>query len=151
MKIYLASRWGRKNEMAQLANYLKIWGQSVTSRWIDEPKMDQKEDGNYTEDWHPDSDVAIDVARRDLRSIAGSSHLVLFTDRSRSGVTGGRHCEFGFALAHPFVLTIVVGPRTNPFHYLANYHFEDTHEFMDWVREQTFNENKESPVSLEKV
>ena len=151
MRIYLASRWGRKQEMKQLSNYLRVWGQTVTSHWVEEPKMDQKEDGNYTEDWHPDPDVSVDVARRDLRAITGSTHLVLFTDRSRAGVTGGRHCEFGFALAHPFVLTAVVGPLTNPFHYLANFKFEDTHQFMDWVRESTLESTSAKPEEMLEV
>lgn len=136
MKLYLASRWGRKQEMAQLTNYLRMWNQEVTSHWVDEPKMDQEEDGSYVEDWHPDEEIAAEVARRDLRAIASSTHLVLFTDRSRSGVTGGRHWEAGFALAHPMVKVIVVGPRTNPFCYLADMHFIDAKEFLQWALEQ---------------
>lgn len=142
MRFYLASRWGRKNEMAQLSQYLRIWNQEVVSHWTDEPKMDQKEDGNYTENWHPDGDVASTIARNDLRAITTATHLVLFTDRSRAGITGGRHVEFGFALAHPFVTTIVVGPRTNPFHYLADHYFEDVHDFMDWVRQSTLESDE---------
>jgi hypothetical protein len=144
MIFYLASRWGRKREMVQLSHYLRMLGQQVVSHWVWEPKMDQGADGNYVDNWNPDNDVAADIAERDIYAIQACTHLVLFTDRSRSGITGGRHVEFGIALAIPSKQTIVVGPRTNPFHYLATHHFEDTHAFMDWVRESTLNDRPDS-------
>lgn len=134
MRLYLASRWGRKLEMAEIARTLEDNGAHVTSHWVEEPKMSQ-DDGSYSGgSWNPDPVRAAVIAARDLSAVDTSDSLVIFTDESRSGYTGGRHVEFGYAYAHGKPC-IVVGPRTNPFHYLADAWFEDTDAFIMSVRE----------------
>ena len=135
MRLYLASRWGRKREMAEITSELASMGVQTTSHWVEEPKMDQKEDGSYSSgSWSPSPGVARLVATKDLVAICNSDALILFNDTSRAGYTGGRNVEFGIAVASDMP-TIVVGPRTNPFHYVASAWFEDKDAFLLSIRD----------------
>lgn len=130
MRLYLASRWGRKLEMAEIAEELAKDGIKVTSHWVTETSMDKKADGSYSSGvWSPNPVHAANIGARDLSAIDSSSALVLFTDTSRAGYTGGRNVEYGYAYAHGKP-TLVVGPRINPFHYLADAWYEDVDAFM---------------------
>lgn len=131
MKIYLASRWGRKEEMKEVAAKIKLMGHEITSEWIDEGSMDQEY--NYGgENWNPSEVMANYTARRDFYGINKCSLLVIFTDYSPDGTTGGRHVEFGAAYVMG-KLTIVVGPQTNPFLYLSDHHFDTEEDFYKWL------------------
>ena len=80
MKTYLAARYDRRKEMLKVATKLRELGHSITSRWIN---------GSHT--------VASALcAEEDLEDIRNSDTLILFTDQPGSG---GRHVEFGYALA----------------------------------------------------
>ena len=132
MKIYIASRWGRKAEMSGYAKRLTELGHTVTSEWVEETAMDQKADGSYAGgEWKPDPGYAANIARQDLSHIDEAQVVLVFTDVSREGYTGGRHVECGYALASgKYVL--VVGPRTNPFHYLCG-HYETFDDFVGHI------------------
>jgi hypothetical protein len=104
MRIYIASRYDRRFEMLGVTGVLMRAGHDVTSRWIegrgDGPELEARED-------------VADVLRADC--------LLSFTEEPTAGVPwsarGGRHVEFGVALATGKRLCIV-GPRENIFHYL---------------------------------
>lgn len=106
MKIYLAARYDRRWEMLGVAATLARAGHEVTSRWIEGGRGD---------------DPAIIPAVEDLIHLSQADCLVSFTeDPNRSvpwAARGGRHVEFGVALATGKRLC-VVGPRENIFHHL---------------------------------
>lgn len=105
MRIYIAARYDRRFEMLGVCGVLMRAGHDVTSRWIagrgDAPEL-----------------IA---AVEDLDDLARANCLVSFTELPERGVAwaarGGRHVEFGIALATNKRLC-VVGPRENVFHHL---------------------------------
>jgi hypothetical protein len=106
MKLYLAARYGRRAEMQINAVALERLGHQITARWVRGAHENVEE-----------RDCAID----DVQDIMRADALVAFTEGpdTPSGLRarGGRHVEFGFALAQG-LRTIVVGPRENVFHHL---------------------------------
>ncbi|HVZ70938.1 MAG TPA: hypothetical protein VHJ20_01070 [Polyangia bacterium] len=105
MRIYLAARFDRSAEMLDVAAALSQLGHFVTSRWI------------YGRTNAPDLLSAIE----DIEDLTDADCLVSFTEHPTKGVAwaarGGRHVEFGVALATSKRLCIV-GPRENIFHHL---------------------------------
>jgi len=115
LKVYLASQYARKNELREYAFELEDIGIHVTSRWItEEPAslIDQNE--------------KILWARYDLIDVADADVLVFFAeDPEKQPRRGGRHVEFGFALALNKTV-LVVGGIENIFHNLPEVqHFEN--------------------------
>ena len=108
MRIYIAARYDRRFEMLGVASDLTRAGHAVTSRWI--------EGGRGT-----GSELA--AALEDIGDLGRANCLVTFTERPERGVAwaarGGRHVEFGIALAMGKRLCIV-GPRENVFHHLPS-------------------------------
>lgn len=104
MRIYIASRYDRRFEMLGVTGVLMRAGHVVTSRWIE-----GRGDG---------PEVA---AAEDLEDVLRADCLVSFTEEPAASVAwsarGGRHVEFGLALAAGRRLCIV-GPRENIFHFL---------------------------------
>jgi hypothetical protein len=108
MRIYLAARYERRFEMLGVAATLARAGHEVTSRWIEGGRGD---------------DPAIVPAVEDLIQLSQADCLVSFTEDPQRKVAwaarGGRHVEFGVALATGKRLC-VVGPRENIFHHLLS-------------------------------
>ena len=102
MRIYIAARYDRRFEMLGVAASLMRVGYEVTSRWM-EGRGDDCE-----------LVAAVEALHR-------AHCLVSFTEQPERGVAwaarGGRHVEFGIALATGKRLC-VVGPRENVFHHL---------------------------------
>lgn len=114
MKYYLASRFGRQAEMIAVAQRLRAIGHDVTSRWLDVDRASQPTD--------PDDRSKALAKQADMNEtdLLLADIVVSFTD-GLTGLTGlvgkgGRHVEFGFALARNKVV-IIIGPRENVFHY----------------------------------
>lgn len=110
--IYLASRYSRKDEMRNRAEYLAGFGFTVTSTWLEE-----KYDPNIKI-----TDIADDTNRElaaiDLYDIDRSDTLIFFAeDQNNQPPRGGRHVEFGYALARGLDI-VVIGVKENIFHYL---------------------------------
>jgi hypothetical protein len=105
MRIYIAARFDRSSEMLDVGVGLARAGHFVTSRWI------------HGRQGAPDLVSAIE----DIEDLADADCLVSFTEYPTQGVAwaarGGRHVEFGVALATGKRLC-VVGPRENIFHHL---------------------------------
>ena len=114
--LYLASRWGRREELRRYAAHAISLGHTVTSRWLFEHEAETNLVKYALEDWR-------DVERGD--------GIVLFTEApdAPGRARGGRHVEFGIALALEKELHIV-GPKENVFHHLVLVsHWGDWEEF----------------------
>lgn len=117
MKFYLAARYSRREELAGYAEQLRALGHEVTSRWLE---------GNHQiSDAGLESEEAIYIAarrrfaREDIDDLLAADVCVSFTETPRSGHSrGGRHVEFGVAIADPRLDCVVIGPRENVFHCL---------------------------------
>jgi nucleoside 2-deoxyribosyltransferase len=101
MRAYIAAPYPERDQAIRIMRMLELQGIEVTSTWLRSP--------DTLSDEHARVDLA-DVARADV--------LVALNPESwNERGTGGRHVEFGYALAlgKPIVL---VGERSNIFHYL---------------------------------
>jgi hypothetical protein len=84
--VYLSARFGPKLELERYAEALTLLGIEVTSRWLTSATPELTDDA-----WRGLAAVAkADIERADA--------LVLFAEPNRVG-GGGRHVEFGIALA----------------------------------------------------
>lgn len=101
MKAYIAAPWEFREQARQLGRLLTFRGITVMSRWL-------------TVD-----DDGVPGAQMDLDDIAASDILIALNPEGwgRLG-TGGRHVEFGYALAlkKPILL---IGEPSNIFHSLV--------------------------------
>jgi len=126
MKIYLAARYSRREELLSYRSDLQAMGHVVTSRWLD---------GDYEVDSRglskeASQEIREKFAREDLSDVVSATVLISFTEEPRSlPGRGGRHVEFGIALGRGHDL-IVVGPRENVFHCLKRVIVFDTWESL---------------------
>ena len=125
MKVYLAARFSRREEMRRYAGELAELGHEVTARWVVGPPQASH---------HPDQvsghSQAYEerVSVEDLKDVADATCIVCFSEQPRSTNTrGGRHVEFGLAVAGEKRI-ILVGPRENVFHFLPQ-----VENFTDWA------------------
>jgi len=121
MKVYLAARFDRQAEMRERRAELVAAGHVVTSSWLDLPPP-------ATDDPHRTPWLLRMCALMDLRALVVSDVLVAFAEReSATWQSGGRHVEFGYALAVG-VPVILVGEVENIFH-----HLPQVTRFDDWA------------------
>jgi len=113
-RIYIASRYSRRDEMRDVAEQMSERGFIVSSTWLQEDyPLNMNLDG-LTPEQHAQ------IAAQDLEDITGSDIMVFFgEDQNNQPPRGGRHCEFGFALALG-VRIYIVGERENIFHYMPD-------------------------------
>lgn len=103
MKIYLAGRYSRRDELLKHALDLQLAGHSYTSQWLD-----GGEEGKTSED----------IAKMDFDDVVRADMTLVFTDEYGSSQTGGgRHTELGIAYALKKRVWIV-GDREQVFHSL---------------------------------
>ena len=117
-RIYLAARYSRRLEIIRYQNRLQYEGFKCNCQWLL---------GNHQ--WNPiaaQAETAKDTvpieaaefADDDLHDLSAADTLIAFTDPPRSKASrGGRHVEFGYALAMRKRI-VVVGPRENVFYCL---------------------------------
>lgn len=135
MKVYLAARFSRRHECHAIAKELIARGNTITSRWV-LPDADHVIPTGTSEQ-------AADSERRrfameDCDDVEAADWTISLMEEPRSGTRGGRHIEFGMALALGHRLTII-GPRETVFHHLdAVEHFDDTASFLQSLE----NENE---------
>uniref|UniRef100_A0A6M3IQQ6 Putative nucleoside deoxyribosyltransferase n=2 Tax=viral metagenome TaxID=1070528 RepID=A0A6M3IQQ6_9ZZZZ len=129
MKIYLASRYSRHKELQEIACVLMSQGHEITSRWIW---------GNHRID---DEGLSIEAkraererfAQEDFDDLKHAKVVISFTEIPRStNSRGGRHVEFGIALASK-KRCVVVGPRENVFHCLPGVEVVDKINEVTWL------------------
>lgn len=122
MRIYLAARYSRYKEMQAYAVDLERAGYTVTSRWIQ--GAHRVEDGELSGE--AAEEKRIQFAQEDFDDLLNADCCISFTEPPRSSNSrGGRHVEFGIALAMN-KLVIVVGTRENVFHCLPQVRFYST-------------------------
>ncbi len=119
MNIYLAARYGRREELCGYRRDLRLMGHEVPARWLD-GKHQAKDDGD-TLPGGPS--LARNFAEDDLADLLSCHCLIAFPEAPRSSSSrGGRHVEFGMALGLKLagrpMRILVVGPRENVFHCL---------------------------------
>ena len=118
MKIYLAARYSRMEELRGYADELVAAGHVITSRWI--------LGGNGIPETAEVNMESQRFALEDFRDLQVAGAAISWTEppRVESTARGGRHVEFGIALAMGKRL-LVVGPRENLFHTMPNvYQFD---------------------------
>lgn len=128
MIIYLAAWFNRHEEVNQHAAELRAMGHIVVSTWHEVVK--QQEGASAPElsgdGWRKYEQFAWD----DLSEVAISDTLILFTSDPPHG-RGGRHVEYGYALALHKRL-IIIGPREHVFHALGHViHYNSWDEFRN--------------------
>lgn len=137
-KIYLASRYSRREELCAYREQLRTIGHEVTSRWLNGSHQISdtgKPIGEHGESLvEGDSGGQSEEAQRlrmmfaieDVSDCVNAEVCISFTEPPRSTASrGGRHVEFGIALALK-KSTIVIGYRENIFHWLPQIQFFET-------------------------
>lgn len=131
-KIYLAARYSRHTEMQGYAAELRAAGHTVTSRWINgshQVMLNGEPLGAEREAMFESGHTSMENQRRefaghDWDDLMAADIVISFTEQPRmvSNSRGGRHVEFGAALAAG-KRCIVVGWRENVFHCLPTVEF----------------------------
>lgn len=105
MKVYLAAPFGDRLKMKEVADLLNSKGFNIVSRWVygGETGLTRQQ-----------------VAVLDLADVEIADTVVSFTfPRGTPSTGGGRHVEFGYALARGKSL-VLIGDRENVFHHFPN-------------------------------
>ena len=126
-KIYLAARYSRREELCGYRAELRELGFEVTSRWLDGAHQisDTGEPLGEVGERAVERGVAsaAHFAIEDFTDLVRCDICVSFTEPPRSSANrGGRHVEFGVAIAEAKRL-MVVGYRENVFHWLPKVEF----------------------------
>jgi hypothetical protein len=124
MKLYLAAAFERQAEMHGYAMRLMSAGHEVTSRW-NNPHLRHR--GLANQDDATNGDI-IRWATDDISDLREADAVASFTGQ---GGRGGRHVEFGLAIALEKRL-LVIGPLEHVFHYLPFVtQYDSVDEFME--------------------
>lgn len=120
MKIYLAARYSRRDSMRLLRDELVRMGHTVTSRWLEtewanRPDQSSAAPPEYREKY----------AEIDMEDVKAADCVINFTEAPGDSSLGGRHVEFGLAVAWGKRL-VVVGHRENLFHHLPGVEFYES-------------------------
>jgi nucleoside 2-deoxyribosyltransferase len=111
MKMYLAAQFARRAELAVYAKALEEAGVEVTSEWL---AQQSPQDGAMS---HHTADENRTYAQNDLIDVDRADAVLFFSEDPTVGIPrGGRHVEFGYALARDKAVW-VVGGRENVFHW----------------------------------
>lgn len=129
MRIYMAARYSRRDELREKKEVLEKLGLNVTSRWLEETNPLDTQMGDDTTEFY------IETANIDLIDIDLAEAVLFFSEDPLVGIPrGGRHVEFGYALGTKKPI-YVVGPRENVFHYIDRvYHFDTFEDFIEAVK-----------------
>jgi hypothetical protein len=144
MRIYLAARYPRREELCGYRGDLEARGHLVTSRWLagnEQVTANGTALGAQGETWfesgHPRAaQTRALFARRDLEDINAAELFIAFTEDLAAGIPpgaarGGRNVELGYALARPMPV-VVCGPRENLFCHLPEVlHYPDWAGFLE--------------------
>lgn len=126
MTIYLAGRFSRRALLCEVRDELRRMGHEVTSRWLDTEWADRPDSSSAAPPEYREKYALIDM--QDVRT---ADTVVNFTEAPGEGSRGGRHVEFGLAVAWRKRL-VVIGHRENLFHHLPEVEFYPSH--WDWMR-----------------
>ncbi len=110
-KIYVSATFARMMEARQIAERLIAEGHEITSTWVYQVLPNQNNPVQPGK--------AKEYGDRDLEETLKSTLLIQLTGDPKDIVPtgGGRHIEFGIALAKQIPI-IIIGPRENVFHHI---------------------------------
>jgi|AACY02.2.fsa_nt_gi Nucleoside 2-deoxyribosyltransferase len=124
MKIYLAARFSKRHILQEWAEQLEADGHQIVSRWS-KRGSDHKIPPGQSEE------AAFRERRRfaeeDLEDLDQADCVLSLMEEPRSNGRGGRHVEFGYALATGCRM-VIVGPRETVFHCLREVEAFETFE-----------------------
>lgn len=121
--VYLAARFSKQPEMRKIRDLFLQEKINVTSTWLD-----QHPNGDLGDDPVTDTRNAI----RDLVDVRVADGLVFFSE-AQLARRGGRHVEFGYALALGKPI-YVVGNKENIFHYTPGIkHYQTVQEVVQEI------------------
>ena len=125
LKAYLAAQYARRDELRSYRDKLEKIGIQVASRWLDEKEPLNSQMGQHTTEFY------IETATIDLEDVDKADIVIFFSENPLVGIPrGGRHVEFGYALAKNKPVH-VVGPKENVFHYIDGvYHYDNLDELI---------------------
>jgi hypothetical protein len=128
VRIYIAARFSRRPEANALARALQKKGHVITSRWV-------KPDSDHVVATGLSQQAADSERRRfaieDVEDVVAANWTISLMEEPRSNSRGGRHVEFGMAVALKHRLTII-GPRETVFHHLPEVeYFGTVEEFLN--------------------
>lgn len=104
ISVYIAAPYPCREEATTLAARLAAYGVTCTARWITDGASAELND-----EW----------ARNDLADVLAADCLIAINTPAWSDKgSGGRHVEYGYALAHQKPI-ILYGQRTHIFHHLS--------------------------------
>lgn len=136
MKIYLAARFSRRHECHALGKKLEQFGHEIVSRWT-LPDTDHVNPAGMSEQ-------AADKERErfaveDLEDIDKCDCMVsLMEPEARNNTRGGRHVEFGYAIAKGKEL-VVIGCQETVFHHLGHVAlFDDAEQYLCAVEDDQY-------------
>jgi len=130
MKIYIAARFSKRHDAHNLGVALRVLGHTIVSRWS-LPDSDHVKPVGLSEQ-------AADKERErfateDLEDIEACDWCVSLMETPRNDSRGGRHVEFGYAMALKKKL-IIIGPKETVFHNLPQVkHYKTVPEFLEWA------------------
>lgn len=148
MKIYLAARYSRREELCAYRSELEAMGHIVQARWLNgehqlsdtgtpigeygaalvEGTLRSGEHLSENEQSERASVLRSKFALDDWEDVNSAELVLSFTEAPRSKANrGGRHVEYGIALANK-ARVVVVGFRENIFHWLEWVEFFQTWE-----------------------
>lgn len=131
MKFYIAARFSKRPECHALAKKLMELGHEITSRWV-KPESDHVKPTGL-------SQQAADAERQrfaleDVQDVEACEAMVSLMEEPRNNGRGGRHVEFGMALALGKA-NFIIGPRETVFHHLPEvFQFDDEEQFLEFLQ-----------------
>lgn len=129
-RIYLASRYSRREELCGYRDELVAIGHDVQARWLAGEHQWGGAAAEVARQYEIDGITPPEAAlfaRDDWEDVTGADLVIHFTEapRSMSSNRGGNHVEFGIALGQG-KRVIAVGFRQNVFHLLPQVEFHAT-------------------------
>lgn len=114
LKIYVGARFSLRSTVRSLSDFLENQGFEITEKWF---LFEKESTGQISSEALKSNYKA---AKADLYGIE-SADATIFLSENPLMLTrrGGRHVEFGYALALKKPI-IVLGPKENVFHYLSD-------------------------------
>jgi len=127
LKVYLASNYSSHPEMRQVRELLQLKGFLVTSRWINgEHEVLEGQSHNLNSSF----------AKDDWDDLEQADIVIWFSRDKTNRGRGGRHVEFGLALAWKKPL-YVVGHKENVFHWLPQVkHYNTLESLINEIRNE---------------
>lgn len=134
--IYIAARFSRRPEANRLAWTLKMLGHSITSRWVLPEGRHEIPSGMSCQASDSERER---FAMEDLDDVMSCDWMISLMEEPRGNGRGGRHVEFGIAIALQRRL-IIIGPRETVFHHLPTVeHYHDTSEFLESINPEVIS------------